>query len=172
MKQVRDAAAAVNAPVAIMLDTKGPELRMGTFVDKKVVLQAGAPFTITTRDVPGTAEIVSVNYKGLPQEVKAGQVILLADGLLSLRIEKVDATDILTIVENSGEISNFKRVAVPEVQLGLPFLSEQDIQDIIFGIDQGIDFIAASFVQKTADVLGDSPRSRIQGCGVPYHRQD
>ena len=167
MKQVRDAAAVVNAPVAIMLDTKGPELRMGTFVDKKVVLQAGAPFTITTRDVPGTAEIVSVNYKGLPQEVKAGQVILLADGLLSLRIEKVDATDILTIVENSGEISNFKRVAVPEVQLGLPFLSEQDIQDILFGIDQGIDFIAASFVQKTADVL--AIRRVLESKGAECH---
>ncbi len=167
MNQVREAAAAERVPVAIMLDTKGPEIRMGTFVDKKVVLQAGDSFTITTRDVPGTTEIVSVNYKGLPQEVKAGQTILLADGLLSLRIEKVDGTDILTTVENTGEISNFKRVAVPEVQLGLPFLSEQDVQDILFGIEQGIDFIAASFVQKTADVL--AIRRVLESKGADCH---
>ncbi len=153
IKQVRDAAAAVKVPVAIMLDTKGPEIRMGTFVEKKVILQAGAPFTITARDVPGTAEIVTVNYKGLPKEVAAGQTILLADGLVSLHIDKVDGPDIVTTVENTGEISNFKRVAVPDVQLGLPFLSEQDVKDILFGIEQGVDFIAASFVQKTADVL-------------------
>ena len=167
MNQVREAAAAERVPVAIMLDTKGPEIRMGTFVDKKVVLQAGDSFTITTRDVPGTTEIVSVNYKGLPQEVKAGQTILLADGLLSLRIEKVDGTDILTTVENTGEISNFKRVAVPEVQLGLPFLSEQDVQDILFGIEQGIDFIAASFVQKTADVV--AIRRVLESKGADCH---
>ncbi|MHC1762326.1 MAG: pyruvate kinase [Negativicutes bacterium] len=153
MKQVRDAAAAVKVPVAIMLDTKGPEIRMGTFVDKKVTLQTGAPFTLTARDVPGTVDIVTVNYKNLPQEVAAGQTILLADGLVSLLIEKVDGPDILTTVQNTGEISNFKRVAVPDVQLGLPFLSEQDVKDLLFGIEQGVDFIAASFVQKTADVL-------------------
>jgi pyruvate kinase len=167
MNQVREAAAAVKVPVAIMLDTKGPEIRMGTFVDKKVVLQAGDSFTITTRDVPGTTEIVSVNYKGLPQEITAGQTILLADGLLSLRIEKVDGTDILTTVQNTGEISNFKRVAVPEVQLGLPFLSEQDVQDILFGIEKGIDFIAASFVQKTADVL--AIRRVLESKGADCH---
>jgi pyruvate kinase len=167
IKQVRDAAEAVKVPVAIMLDTKGPELRMGTFVDKKVTLNAGEPFTITTRDVPGTTEIVSVNYKDLPREVKAGQRILLADGLLSLHIEKVDGTDILTTVENTGEISNFKRVAVPEVQLGLPFLSEQDIRDILFGIEQGVDFIAASFVQKTADVL--AIRRVLESKGADCH---
>ncbi len=153
MKQVREAAAAVKVPVAIMLDTKGPEIRLGTFVDKKVTLQTGARFTLTARDIPGTVEIVTVNYKGLPQEVAAGQTILLADGLVSLLIEKVNGTDIVTTVQNTGEISNFKRVAVPDVQLGLPFLSEQDVKDLLFGIEQGVDFIAASFVQKTADVL-------------------
>ena len=153
MQQVREAATAAKVPVAIMLDTKGPEIRLGRFADKKVQLQAGAPFTLTSRDVSGTAGIVSVNYKELPREVAPGQSILLADGLISLRIEQVDGEDILTTVQNSGEISDFKRVAVPEVQLGLPFLSEQDVQDILFGIEQGIDFIAASFVQKAADVL-------------------
>ena len=153
MKQVREAAAAVKVPVAIMLDTKGPEIRLGTFVDKKVTLQTGERFTLTARDVLGTVDIVTVNYKELPQEVAAGQTILLADGLVSLLIEKVDGPDIVTTVQNTGEISNFKRVAVPDVQLGLPFLSEQDVKDLLFGIEQGVDFIAASFVQKTADVL-------------------
>ena len=153
IKQVREAAAAVQAPVAIMLDTKGPEIRMGKFVNKSVTLLEGASFTLTARDIPGTVEIVSVNYKGLPDEVTAGQTILLADGLVSLRIVEVNGPDIVTVVENTGEISDFKRVAVPDVQLGLPFLSEQDVQDILFGVEQGVDFIAASFVQKAADVL-------------------
>ena len=153
IKQVREAAAAVQAPIAIMLDTKGPEIRMGKFVNKSVTLQEGASFTLTARDIPGTVEIVSVNYKGLPDEVTAGQTILLADGLVSLRIVEVNGPDIVTVVENTGEISDFKRVAVPDVQLGLPFLSEQDVQDILFGVEQGVDFIAASFVQKAADVL-------------------
>ena len=126
---------------------------MGKFVNKSVTLQEGASFTLTARDIPGTVEIVSVNYKGLPDEVTAGQTILLADGLVSLRIVEVNGPDIVTVVENTGEISDFKRVAVPDVQLGLPFLSEQDVQDILFGVEQGVDFIAASFVQKAADVL-------------------
>ena len=167
IRQVREAAAAVKAPVAIMLDTKGPEIRMGTFLDKKVTLQAGALFTLTARDVPGTAEIVSVNYKNLPQEVQAGQTILLSDGLVSLHIEKVSGPDILTTVENTGEVSNFKRVAAPDVQLGLPFLSEQDVQDLLFGIEQGIDFIAASFVQKAGDVL--AIRRVLESKGADCH---
>ena len=122
IKLVREAAAAVEAPIAIMLDTKGPEIRMGKFVNKSVTLLEGASFTLTARDIPGTVEIVSVNYKGLPDEVTAGQTILLADGLVSLRIAEVNGPDIVTIVENTGEISDFKRVAVPDVQLGLPFL--------------------------------------------------
>ena len=167
IRQVREAAATVKSPVAIMLDTKGPEIRMGTFADKKVTLQAGAPFTLTARDVPGTAEIVSVNYKNLPQEVQAGQTILLADGLVSLHIEKVSGPDILTTVENTGEVSNFKRVAAPDVQLGLPFLSEQDVHDLLFGIEHGIDFIAASFVQKAGDVL--AIRRVLESKGADCH---
>ena len=151
IRQVREAAERVQLPVAIMLDTKGPEIRMGKFTNKTVVLQEGATFTLTAREIAGDESIVSVNYKGLPEEVTAGQTILLADGLVSLRISEVNGPDIVTTVENSGEISDFKRVAVPEVQLGLPFLSEQDVLDILFGIGQGVDFIAASFVQKAAD---------------------
>ena len=153
MKMVREASVKAGAPVALMLDTKGPEMRTGTFTAGKVLLKTGAPFVLTARDVAGNEEMVSVNYKGLPEEVEPGRRILLADGLVSLRVEKVDGPDIHTIVENTGEIGNYKRVAVPDVQVGLPFLSEQDVLDILFGIEQGVDFIAASFVQQTADVL-------------------
>ena len=153
MAQVRGASARSAVPVAIMLDTKGPEIRVGSFVAGKVRLQAGSPFILTARDVAGTEAMVSVTYKGLPQEVQTGGTILLADGLVCLRVEKVVGPDIHTIVLNTGEISNSKRVAAPDIQLGLPFLSEQDVSDIIFGIEQGVDFIAASFVQQAADVL-------------------
>ena len=167
MKQVRETSAALQIPVAIMLDTKGPEIRLGQFTDKTVYLEAGATFTLTAREVPGTMDIVSVTYKGLPDEVAAGQTILLADGLISLKILEVNGPDIVTRVENSGEISDYKRVAVPEVQLGLPFLSEQDVLDVLFGLEQGIDFIAASFVQKAADVL--AIRRVLESRGADCH---
>ena len=167
MKQVRETTAALQIPVAIMLDTKGPEIRLGQFTDKTVYLEAGATFTLTAREVPGTIDIVSVTYKGLPDEVAAGQTILLADGLISLKILEVNGPDIVTRVENSGEISDYKRVAVPEVQLGLPFLSEQDVLDVLFGLEQGIDFIAASFVQKAADVL--AIRRVLESRGADCH---
>ncbi len=167
IRQVRSAAEAVQLPVAIMLDTKGPEIRMGKFVNKTVSLREGAMFTLTAREIEGDETAVSVNYKGLPQEVTAGQTVLLADGLVSLRIVEVNGDDILTMVENSGEISDFKRVAVPDVQLGLPFLSEQDVLDILFGIEQGVDFIAASFVQKAADVL--AIRRVLESRGADCH---
>lgn len=167
IRQVREAAERVQLPVAIMLDTKGPEIRMGKFSNKCIMLQEGATFTLTAREIAGDESIVSVNYKGLPEEVTAGQTILLADGLVSLRIIEVNGPDIVTTVENSGEISDFKRVAVPEVQLGLPFLSEQDVLDILFGIEQGVDFIAASFVQKAADVL--AIRRVLESRGADCH---
>lgn len=167
MKQVREVSAALQIPVAIMLDTKGPEIRLGRFTEGSVQLEAGATFTLTAREISGTQEIVSVNYKGLPAEVAAGQTVLLADGLISLQIIEVNGTDVVTRVENSGEISDFKRVAVPEVQLGLPFLSEQDVLDILFGLEQGIDFIAASFVQKAADVL--AIRRVLESKGADCH---
>lgn len=153
MKMVRDAAAKTALPVAILLDTKGPEIRTGLFAEGKVQLATGKRFVLTARDVSGTQDEVSVNYKGLPDEVTPGLKILLADGLVSLHVEAVSGPDIITTVENSGEIGNYKRVAVPGISLGLPFLSEQDLEDILFGITEDVDFIAASFVQRAADIL-------------------
>ena len=150
---VRAAAKKTGINVALLLDTKGPEMRIGKFADGKVLLKEGQRFVITAKDVIGTNEIVSVNHKLLPKEVSAGNVILLSDGLISLRVEQIDGDDIVTTVLNTGEISNLKRVAAPGVSVNLPFLSQQDIEDILFGIKEKMDFIAASFVQRAADVL-------------------
>jgi len=150
---VREAAAKVGKPVALMLDTKGPEMRLGLFEKGKVLLKEGQKFILTSRILPGTEEMASVNYEALPREISSGNVILLADGLISLRVEAIEQDNIITTVLNNGEISDRKRVAVPGVALNLPPLSEQDVADILFGVKQDMDMIAASFVQRAADVL-------------------
>jgi len=153
IQMVRQAAAKVNKPVALMLDTKGPEMRIGKFANNKVVLKSGQKFILTAKEVVGNDQIVSINYPGLPQEVSAGDTILLADGLICLHVDHVDGDDIITTVQNSGEISNNKRVACPGKAINLPPLSAKDVADILFGIEQQMDMIAASFVQRAADVL-------------------
>lgn len=153
MALVRTVAAKTGQPIALLLDTKGPEMRLGRFAEGKVHLVAGESFTLTARDVHGTRVMASVNHKQLPQEVKPGDVILLSDGLVSLKVERVDDQDIVTTILNSGIMSDRKRVAVPGVAIRLPPLSEQDIADIQFGIEQDMDFIAASFIQRADDVL-------------------
>ena len=154
MGKVRAASEKTGIPVAIMLDTKGPEMRLGTFEKSPVFLQKDEKFVLTTRDILGNEQVVSVNHKGLAGEVKPGDSVLLSDGLVSLTVEDVvDGTEIVTRIENSGEMSNNKRVAVPGANLSLPFLSEKDREDLFFGIEEGVDFIAASFVQRAADVM-------------------
>ena len=150
---LREAAAKTKKIVALLADTKGPEMRLGIFAKGKEILVEGKPFVLTTRDIQGTAEICSINYDGLPRLLKNGDVLLLSDGLLSLRVESVTATEITTTILNGGEISSRKRLAAPGVALDLPFLSEQDINDINFAAEQNMDFIAASFVQRGADIL-------------------
>ena len=153
MNMLLDAAKRVNKTVALLLDTKGPEMRLGKFKDGKVRLTEGEQFIITTKELEGTKEIAMVNHKLLAQEVVPGNKILLSDGLISLNVERVEGDDIITTVLNSGDISTGKRVAVPGVAVNLPFLSEQDKNDIVFGIKNNMDFIAASFVQRAADIL-------------------
>jgi pyruvate kinase len=151
--QVRTAAQKLGKHIALMLDTKGPEMRIGKFTEGKVYLSAGQSFTLTGREIPGTKEIVSVNYKNLATEVKPGTKILLADGLIELLAESTAGEDVITTVLNSGEISNNKRVAVPGVCINLPAVSEQDIADILFGVEQNMDLIAASFIQQAANIV-------------------
>ncbi|HZK58233.1 MAG TPA: pyruvate kinase [Clostridia bacterium] len=144
----------LNKSIAILLDTKGSEIRTGEFKDGEVELEEGQNFTITTRDVLGDNTICNISYEGLPKDVKIGTTILIDDGLVGLRVKRIiDNTDIECVVENGGVISNHKGVNVPNVKLNLPSITEKDRLDIEFGIKKDVDFIAASFVRKASDVL-------------------
>ena len=139
-------------PVAALLDTKGPEIRLKDFKNGVENLVAGQTFTLTTRDVEGTNEICSITYKDLPMDVEPNGTIMLDDGLIKLQIQTVNDTDIVCTVLNSGKIKNKKGVNVPGVHLSMPYMNQRDRDDIIFGVQQGFDFIAASFVRTAQDV--------------------
>ena len=139
-------------PVAILLDTKGPEVRLKSFKDGKVVLEEGQLFTLTADEVEGTKEKVSVTYSRLYEDLEEGMKVLIDDGLIEMKVEKVDKTNIICRVINGGIVSNNKGVNVPEVDLSMPYISDKDREDILFGISQDVDFIAASFVQKKEDI--------------------
>ena len=139
-------------PVAALLDTKGPEIRLKDFKNGVENLVAGQTFTLTTRDVEGTNEICSITYKDLPMDVEPNGTIMLDDGLIKLQIQTMNDTDIVCTVLNNGKIKNKKGVNVPGVHLSMPYMSQRDKDDIIFGIQQGYDFIAASFVRTAQDV--------------------
>ena len=143
----------LNMPTAILLDTKGPEIRTGKFDVPEVLLEEGQTFTITMKDVMGNKEMCTVSYKGLANDVKTGDTILIDDGLVGLTVKEVNGDDIVCEVQNSGIVKNHKGVNVPGVKVNLPAITEKDRSDIEFGIEQGIDFIAASFVRKVSDVL-------------------
>ena len=153
IRRVRAIAAELGTTVAILLDTKGPEIRTGMLVDHKPVkLEDNADFVLTTNVVPGSAECVSITYEGLPNEVEPGSTILIDDGLIELEVVRVEGPDIFCTVINGGELSEQKGVNVPNVKLGLPSVTEQDEADIRFGCELGIDAIAASFVRDVEGV--------------------
>lgn len=153
IKNIREAAKKNGKTVAILLDTKGPEIRTHDFVDGQAELKTGAEVVISTEQVLGTAEKFSVTYAGLYDDVSPGSRILIDDGLIELEVIEKANGDIRTKVLNSGMVKNKKGVNVPNVSIKLPGITEKDVQDIIFGIEQDVDFIAASFVRKAADVL-------------------
>ena len=153
INMVREAAKMAGKVISLILDTKGPEMRLGEFKDGKVMLEKGNQFTLTYDDVPGDETHVSVNHKGLYTEVKPGDTLLLSDGLVALKVDEIKGKDIVTTIQNSGKMSTRKRVAAPGVSLGLPPISEQDAKDIVFGCEQDMDFVAASFIQRPEDVL-------------------
>ena len=142
----------LRAPVAALLDTKGPEIRLGMLEGGKALLEDGAEFILTTRELVGNSKIASISYKGLPGDVKAGDRILIDDGLIALKLTAVKGEDLICTVINGGPISNRKGINVPNVALSMPFLSEQDQEDILFGIRTGFDFVAASFTRTAEDV--------------------
>ncbi len=136
-------------PIAILLDTKGPEIRTGILEGgQKVYLEEGSQFTLTTEQIEGNNVRCSQTYKDLPKDVKAGDTILIDDGLIQLTVEEVTDTDVVCRVVNGGELGQKKGINVPNVEVKLPAITEQDKNDILFGIEQGIDFIAASFVRN------------------------
>ena len=139
--------------IPAILDTKGPEIRVCTFKDGKITLREGDTFILTTKDVEGTNEKVSITYKDLPKDVQIGSQILIDDGLIEMTVIDIkDNTDIVCKVLNGGTVSNRKGVNVPRANLSMPFISEKDREDIVFGIQTGFDFIAASFVRSADDI--------------------
>ena len=143
----------VGQPVAILLDTKGPEVRVKNFKDGRVTLEDGQLFTLTDDEVEGTKDKVSVTYNRLYEDLEVGMRVLIDDGLIEMQVEQVDRTNIVCRVINGGTVSNHKGVNVPDVDLSMPYISDKDREDILFGISQDVDFIAASFVQKKEDIL-------------------
>ncbi|MCM1251382.1 MAG: pyruvate kinase [Clostridium sp.] len=153
MDMVKKLRKEVKKPIAILLDTKGPEVRVKQFKDGKVTLKEGQLFTLTSEEVEGTQDKVSVTYNRLYEDLEVGMKVLIDDGLIEMRVEKVEQTSIVCRVLNGGTVSNNKGINVPDVNLSMPYVSEKDREDILFGISQDVDFIAASFVQNKEDIL-------------------
>jgi len=152
LKMIKKYREELNIPVATLLDTKGPEIRIGTFKNKKIQLKAGQLFKLTTKDIEGDETQVSISYPSLVYDVDPGARILIDDGLIEMTVVEVTSTDITCRVNNSGFLSNNKGVNVPGVNLSMPYISEKDREDILFAIEQGFDYIAASFVRSADDV--------------------
>ncbi|MFL0249047.1 pyruvate kinase [Clostridium neuense] len=151
---VRKVAKKYNKPIAIVLDTKGPEIRTGDFNPSKLELEKGSKFTILCgEDIVGDATKCSISYKGLYKDVKPGNTILIDDGLVGLTVESVEGTNINCVVANTGLVGSHKGINVPNVSIQLPAMTEKDKEDLIFGCEIGVDMVAASFVRKAADVL-------------------
>ena len=156
-----------NKPVAILLDTKGPEIRTGILKDgKKINLQAGNLFTLTTEDIVGDESKVSITYAGLVEDVQVGSTILVDDGLIGLKVKEKKAKEIVCTVINGGELGERKGVNVPNVSVRLPAITDKDREDIRFGVEQEIDFIAASFVRNAECIL--EIKAFLRECGAPY----
>lgn len=150
LKQAREE---LNAPIPLILDTKGPEIRIKTFKDGKVRLEEDTQFTLTTREVEGDETIVSVTYADLPKDLQRGSRVLIDDGLIELRVDSIEDTDVHCIVINGGNVSSRKGVNLPGVKVNLPSLMEKDIADLKFGVENGFDIVAASFIRSAADVV-------------------
>ncbi len=140
-------------PVATLLDTNGPEIRLRSFAEGRVELKAGQIFTLTAEEVEGTAQRASISYKNLKNDVKVGTTVLIDDGLIEMRVEAIEGEDIRCLVINGGFVSNRKGINVPGANLSMPYISEADRGDILFGIEMGYDFLAASFARTKEDIL-------------------
>lgn len=164
LERIRKMRDELELPIAALLDTKGPEIRVRTFENGKIMLEPDQKFTLTTRDIIGNQDIVSITYQDLPKDIHAGMKILIDDGLIELNVLEVGETDIVCQVENGGPVSNNKGVNVPNCNLSMPFISSKDYEDILFGVEQNVDFIAASFVRTAEDVLSIKEILKKQKC--------
>ncbi len=153
IRNIREAAAAENTYVAVLIDTKGPEIRIGKMEEAFVELVPGEHVTLTTEEVLGTKDRIHVTYKQLPQDVKPGGIILIDDGLVRLEVVKAEGTEITCLIRNGGRLKPRKGVNVPGVKTSLPGVTEKDIRHIKYGVEQKIDIIAQSFVRKAEDIL-------------------
>jgi len=153
LEQLQEVRERLGKPVAALLDTKGPEIRVKKFKDGKVSLKKGQEFTFTTRDILGTGSEVSVTFPDFAKDINVGNRILVDDGLVAMKCVSVTDTEVVCKVENDGVISDSKGINVPDIDLSIPYISQKDREDIIFGIEHGFDFIAASFVRSSGDVL-------------------
>ena len=164
LKEIREE---VGSPVAILLDTKGPEIRTGLLRDgKKVNLEEGQIFTLTTEVIEGDERKVSITYDGLVEDVEIGKTILIDDGLIELKVKNLTDTEIICTVVNGGELGQRKGVNVPNVPVRLPALTQKDREDIIFGVEQEVDFIAASFVRSAEGIL--EIKALLKECKAPF----
>ena len=147
LEQLKELRKKHNKPIAALLDTKGPEIRLKCFENDSVILEPEQQFTLGVGDFLGNQERVAITYERLFEDVKVGDSILIDDGLIGLIVEKIEGTDIICRVKNGGKISNRKGINVPGVEVNMPFISQKDFDDILFGIKEGFDFIAASFTR-------------------------
>ena len=167
MDMLKDIREEVGSPVAILLDTKGPEIRTGLLRDgKKVNLEEGQIFTLTTEVIEGDERNVSITYDGLVEDLEIGKTILIDDGLIELKVKELTDTEIVCTVVNGGELGQRKGVNVPNVPVRLPALTQKDREDIIFGVEQGVDFIAASFVRSAEGIL--EIKALLKECKAPF----
>ncbi len=153
IQMVKELRQELNTPIAILLDTKGPEIRLRDFEGGKTELKTNAAFTLTTRDILGNDKEATITYANLPQELKVGDAVLIDDGKLQLVVESTEETEIHCRVVHGGTVSNHKSINIPHVKLSIPYLSEQDKADLLFGIEQDVDFIAASFTRSRNDIV-------------------
>lgn len=153
LERIRRISRELDLPIAVLLDTRGPEIRLRDFEGGKVMLEKGQKFVLTTEEMMGTAERAAITYKNLVKDVKPGDSILIDDGLIGLKVDELTGTDIICTVLNGGPVSNHKGINVPGVTLSMPYIDEKDREDIIFGCERGFDFIAASFVRCKEDIL-------------------
>ena len=167
IETLRKACERTGREVAVMLDTKGPEIRLGTFEGGSAALKEGDTITLTTRQVTGNSSIAHVRHAGFARDVRTGMTVLLDDGNIALSVKEVGDTDVRCVVLNTGTVSDRKKINLPDSSVSLPALSDGDVDDLRFGVAVGVDFIAASFVRKESDVL--AIRRVIEGAGGRQH---